>query len=301
MGVYNTFFILILVIFICISLFYKSRGTEFRKDYSRLQEILSSFPGVPSLVLTATASPAAQNSIVDALLLDKPKIITVNPDRPNIFYEIQERKPSTQQVDELEEIVLSMAKDLSLKKEAYPLTIMYTTLENIRISYEVCDELLGEMQYCGEPEPETRLFQQFHADITDDMKNVVIRDLAKPNPTARLIFATIALGMGLDAPSIERVIHFVPPTSLDKYVQETGRAGRNGQDATALLYFNNTDLRSNRPGISKSIINYCKSNRCLRQTILEYLGFTVDPCRQLCKCCSHCKPQCKCDFCSNAL
>lgn len=56
------------------------------------------------------------------------------------------------------------------------------------------------------------------------MKNHIISELRKGSPKVRLVLATVALGMGLDSPSIERVIHSRPPTTLEKYVQEIGRA-----------------------------------------------------------------------------
>ena len=71
--------------------------------------------------------------------------------------------------------------------------------------------------------------------------------------------------MGFDPPSVTSVIHAKPPRNLSQYLQEIGRAGRWGQNATAILHYNNHDVAKNLPGIEEDIIKYCKSqDRCLR-------------------------------------
>lgn len=80
--------------------------------------------------------------------------------------------------------------------------------------------------------------------------------------------------MGFDAPSISHVIHCRPPTTLENYPQEFGRAGRNEQRASALLYYNNSDIASNRKGISQAMVDYCKNtNPCFRLLIVKPFGF----------------------------
>ena len=80
------------------------------------------------------------------------------------------------------------------------------------------------------------------------MEDFIFAELCKENPIIRIVFATVALGMDLDAPGISKVIHFKSPTSVETYLQETGQAGRDGLPAEAILYANKTDIQSNRPG-----------------------------------------------------
>lgn len=74
------------------------------------------------------------------------------------------------------------------------------------------------------------------------MKTRVITELKKENPTLPLVFATVALGMGLDARGITRIIHCKPPTTLKICLQEIGRDRRTGYKCTGLLYLNKNDI-----------------------------------------------------------
>ena len=150
------------------------------------------------------------------------------------------------------------------------------------------DEIMGDEQYEGEPLPENRLFAQFHKETTDKLKSHIVRELCKISSKLRLVFATVALGMGLDAPQIRHIIHYKPPTSVEQYFQETGRAGRDGQPALATLYYNNTDVRRNRPGMTDAMIQYCKSEGCLRKFLLAYMGHRVPDDTRRAACCCKC-------------
>lgn len=74
------------------------------------------------------------------------------------------------------------------------------------------------------------------------MKDQILKELALPASKVRIIVATVAMEMGVDIPSIRCVIHVGPPRTIQEYFQETGRAGRDGKPATAILYHNNRDI-----------------------------------------------------------
>ena len=225
--------------------------------------------------------------------------VTAHPDRPNIKYYKKMRLPSRRMEKDLDNILQEMVLELKVQKLAYPLTIMYTDLDGIKYSYRYFESVLGDNQYVGEPDPDNRLFAQYHAYYPADMKDFIVEELGKVNPTIRIVFSTVALGMGLDAPSVRRIIHFKSPTSIAKYLQETGRAGRDGLPATALLYYNRTDIRKNRPGQQQSMTAFCKSeDKCLRAQLLAHLGYSAPEYRTLCACCQVCQSLCQCDHCS---
>ncbi|OWF45327.1 ATP-dependent DNA helicase Q1 [Mizuhopecten yessoensis] len=150
------------------------------------------------------------------------------------------------------------------------------SLEALSYCYYYISYHLQDLQYRGENVPENRIFGQYQKDYTDDMKRHIVTELTKENPKFRLVLATVALGMGLNAPSISQIIHCRPPTTLERYMQEIGRAGRNCQPSKALLYNNNSDISKARKGMSDDMINYCKhESSCLREILVNILDFKM--------------------------
>ena len=88
-----------------------------------------------------------------------------------------------------------------------------------------------------------------------------------------MVLTTSIAGMGFDPNNVTKVIHTCPPRDLSQCFQEIGRAGRRGQPAQAILYYNNRDIARNYLGIKDDIIEYCKNNsNCLRNQLLSVFG-----------------------------
>ena len=128
----------------------------------------------------------------------------------------------------------------------------------------------------------------FHAKTELQVKANILAELAKVNSYVRVVFATQALGMGVDTKNVKKVIHITPSSSLESYFQEIGRAGRDGSASRALLYFNNNDIGANRSNVSLEMKDYCRYAGCLREYILKYLGFKYFKQEH---CCSSCHPE----------
>ena len=240
------------------------------------------------MLFTATAPPLKQDELLKSLNVQDPCKVIMNPDRSNIKYVNIERPSSTETQDHLDTILEQIGNGLKQKRRQYPLTIIYTDTAVISYCYWYMEKLLGQCQYDGEPIPENRIFAQYHKEYTEKLKKFIVSEICREESKIRLIFATVALGMGLNVPSIRHVIHYKPPTCMEKYFQETGRAGRDGLPATATLYYNNADIRSNRPGITSEMIKYCRNkNKCRRVVMLEYFGYQPSQnlvCCDICDC-----------------
>ena len=251
------------------------RGKDFRQDYSRLKMVCALFPSVPLLALTATANKQDREEIKEVLGLSDCVDIIVSPDRKNIFYEKYFRKGSD--VESIEGILKPIAESLLLLKMDYPITIVYLPLKWCGFAYaENAPENASAF-------PKYRLFGQFHAPQTDEMKEEILHQLTSSNSVIRVVFATVAMGMGIDIPSIRQVI----------------RAGRDGKPSKAVLHYNNRDISKNKPGMQDMLRTYCRTvGSCLRVELLKCLD-AEDPksLSPLHSCCSVCMPLCLCDQC----
>ncbi|WAR18289.1 BLM-like protein [Mya arenaria] len=268
------------------------KGDEFRPSFKRLGELTCIFPKAGHIALTATATPTKIKDLAAVLQYSSECVISLNPDRPNIYLEVLTRPPNVRKYEKHDSLINPISKELCEKLVEFPVTIMYMeSLEALGYCYQYVSHDLKEKQYTGEAIPENRIFAQYHTDYTQDMKRHIVNELTKETPKLRLVMATVALGMGLNAPSVTRIIHCRPPTTLEEYLQEMGRAGRKGQQAEAILYYNNSDISKSRKGMSQSMTSYCKNEQtCLRLQLVQHFGFNhVVYSGESIKCCSNCK------------
>jgi len=252
------------------------RGPDFRPKFQRLGELTCLHPDIAHVALTATAKPESIAALAETLMFKNYAVVAVNPDRPNIFIDVRTRPPNIRKMEKYNSFIEPLAEELNSEMDKFPLTIAYVeNLEALGYCFQYLNNKLREKQYneC-EPIPENRLFAQFHTDYTEDMKKHIISDMSKKKPITRLILATVALGMGLNAPSVERVIHMRPPVSLENFLQEIGRVGRSGQQSSAVMFFNNNDIAKNRKGMTEEMVQFCRNtDSCLRLHLVKYFGF----------------------------
>ena len=270
----------------------------FRPAYGKLDILGSIFANVPFLALTATANSETKSMIIESLQLTDVELIEVNPDRENIFYDVKNR-PShgDDKLDPILKPVANMLKELKLQME---LTIIYGTLQTCADCFLYFSKALKKHQYFpegSEPISKNRLFAQYHAECPDHEKDRIIEELIQGVCTARVLFVTIAFGMGIDIHDIRHVIHIGVPKTIEEYFQETGRAGRDGCPSVATMYYNNFDIRSGKHQVDEVMREFVTSNSCKRSIILNYFGHSLKRESDFHNCCSYHRSVCKCPTC----
>lgn len=188
-------------------------GFDFRPDYLRIAEILPVIGYPQILALTATATKKVTEEIIGYLQLRKPFIYTHEMDRPNIAYDIKKFQSASEKRDWLMEFVHQNGGPgiiyTGTRRKAQELAAMLTDIG------------VAAAFYHGGMEHQDRIFvqQQFQ------------------NGELDWVCSTNAFGMGVHIADIRHVIHFQLPTSIEGYVQEVGRAGRDGSPALATLLY----------------------------------------------------------------
>ena len=156
---------------------------------------------------------------------------------------------------------------------------------------------LGRFAYCtptAEPMSENMVIGMYHHNTLLHHQQRIINTFFKAGGICRVVFATAALGMGVNSPDIRRLVHFGPPRSIEDLVQEIGRAGRDLSPSKALLLYTGTHLRK----CDANVIEYTKSTtKCLRHILLQSFDAACDNVQdtKLHECCTICHQNCKCD------
>lgn len=83
--------------------------------------------------------------------------------------------------------------------------------------------------------PQYRLVDMYHSSTDDSLKKSIVTSFCGDNPRLRVVIATVAFGMGIDCPHVRQVVHLGSPSDRSSYIQETGRAGRDGKNSLAVL------------------------------------------------------------------
>ena len=235
------------------------------------------------MALSGTLTSKQLQKLPVIIGLNNPAIIQESPDRSNIFLK-KTTKVKSNDVNEIyEEIFQTECEQLQKNPHSYPVTLLFMPLFYISQAAAYLKYLFGTCDIT------TSCYAVLFSKQDKAVLKITVADLQKDNPRIRLVLTSSVAGMGFDPPSVVRIIHARPPRNLSQYLQEIGRAGRRGQNSTAILYYNKRDLAKNLPGIKDDIIEYCKSdNKCLREMLLKPFGFSKSLGISGEKCCSFC-------------
>jgi ATP-dependent DNA helicase RecQ len=236
-------------------------GHDFRPEYIQLGQLRQLFPDVPVIALTATADPQTRDDIVERLGLQQAAAYAAGFDRPNIRYTVVDKlKPMAQ----LKEFLDSRPGEAG---------IVYA------LSRKRTEDVASRLAAAG------MAAAAYHAGLSSAERQRVQEDFLRDD--LRVVVATVAFGMGIDKPNVRFVVHYDLPKNIESYYQETGRAGRDGLPAEALLLFGYGDIAIARGLIEKggnpeqnrielhklnAMIGYAEPLTCRRRVLLGYFG-----------------------------
>jgi ATP-dependent DNA helicase RecQ len=193
-------------------------GHNFRPDYLFLPRAARDLGSPPILALTATATPRVRDDILRSLRMRDPRVVVTSFNRPNLTYRVLSAKEKKHKLP----LILDVIRNSS------PPGIVYATTR------KESEELATSLRRSGIDAA------AYHAGMgaaerSDVQERFMTDELS-------VVVATVAFGMGVDKPNVRFVIHSSVPGSLPAYMQESGRAGRDGDSAQCVILYRNADL-----------------------------------------------------------
>lgn len=243
-------------------------GHDFRQDYRQLGQLKQALPNIPMIALTATADIATQQDIQYQLQMPDAYVFKGGFDRPNIRYNLLRKYKGFDQVVNF------------VRQQQGNSGIVYCN------SRAKVDDLTAKLTQAG------IRCDAYHAGRENEMRELVQNQFLKDN--LQVVVATVAFGMGINKSNVRFVVHHDVPRSVEAFYQETGRAGRDGMPAEALLLYDERDAARIKKWIAdgstserfaiemhkfEAMQSFAEAQTCRRQVLLNYFAdYRDSPC-----------------------
>jgi len=251
-------------------------GHDFRPSYRQLAWSISKLENRPVIAaFTATATPEVAEDIVAMLNMHNPASFVTGFARPNLSLSVVTGVNKRQFLNDF------------LKSRLKQKGIVYTATR--KEAEDVHAQLIKQGV----------LTELYHGGLSDKQRKEAQEKFRFDE--VKIMVATNAFGMGIDEPDIRFIVHWQMPGDLESYYQEAGRAGRDGEESECVLLFEASDIQIHRFLIEQSLtdekrkaisiqklhmmMNYCRTEQCLQQYIVDYFG---EKYVQTCGKCSSC-------------
>ncbi|KAJ5051453.1 uncharacterized protein L3040_001230 [Drepanopeziza brunnea f. sp. 'multigermtubi'] len=266
-------------------------GHDFRPSFKGLCFFRESFPDVPIICLTATATAQVRNDVIAILKLDQSnlKVFTMTTSRQNLHYEVRFKSDEDDHYSDflgwLRAVHRRRAENSARRVELERINerpnnvsgIIYTLYRSDceALAARLCKSGIGAKPY--------------HAGLSTEEKNDTLHRWINNFEGYDVIVATTAFGMGIDKEDVRFVVHWQLPKSFEGFYQEAGRAGRDGKASACIMYYSREDRdrtfnrmkkdtkeKSNLEARVKSLqalVDYCENvDTCKHHVITKYFG-----------------------------